>query len=321
MARAATGGAGRGRRADSPGQIPKTGWRDILVRTWKEMGTDHVSMVAAGVAFYGILAIFPAITAIISIWGLMFDPQTILDQIEQIGHILPQDAQEVITSQASSIAEGAGTGVTLAAVGGILLALYSAMKGVKSLIEGLNIIYDEDEKRGFFKLNLVALLLTLALIFVMISVLGLLVLWPAVAGAFGFSSIIETLVNWLRWPLLGLVAMIGMAVLYRYAPSRDRPKWRWVTPGAAVATVLWIIGSIAFSVYMQYFGDYNETYGTLGAGIVLLTWLWLSAFVVLMGAELDSEMEHQTRRDSTVGGRQPMGSRGAHAADTVGRTP
>ena len=321
MAKAATGSAGRGRRADSPGQIPKAGWRDILVRTWREMGTDHVSMVAAGVAFYGILAIFPAFTAIISIWGLMFDPQTILDQIAQVGHVLPQEAQEVITSQASSIAEGAGTGVTLAAIGGILLALYSAMKGVKSLIEGLNIIYDEDEKRGFFKLNLVALLLTLALIFVMIGVLGLLVLWPALAGAFDFSSILETLINWLRWPLLGLVAMLGMAVLYRYAPSRDRPKWRWVTPGAAVATVLWIIGSIAFSIYMRYFGDYNETYGTLGAGIVLLTWLWLSSFVVLMGAELDSEMEHQTRRDSTVGGRQPMGSRGAHAADTVGRTP
>lgn len=321
MAHSAASDRDRGRQADRPRDIPKAGWRDILLRTWKEMGGDHVSMVAAGVAFYGILAIFPAIAAIISIWGLMFDPQTILGQIEQVGHLLPQEARDVVTEQATAIAENAGTGVTLAAIGGILLALYSAMKGVKSLIEGLNIIYDEEEKRGFIKLNLVALLLTLALIFVMIGALGLLVVYPSLVGAFGFSSIVQTLVDWLRWPLLAVVAMVGMAVLYRYAPSRDKPKWRWVTWGAGIATVLWIIGSIGFSLYMRYFGDYSATYGTLGAGIVLLTWLWLSAFVVLMGAELDSEIEHQTARDSTTGGREPMGQRGAHAADTVGRTP
>lgn len=312
---------GRGRHADRPGQIPKAGWRDILLRTWEEMSRDHVSMVAAGVGFYGLLAIFPAITAIISIWGLMFDPQTIVDQIRTVGNVLPQQAQDVITDQASRIAEGAGTGVTLAAIGGILLALYSATKGVKSLIEGLNIIYDEEEKRGFLKLNLVALVLTLILILIMIGTLGVLVLYPALTGAFGFSSVVQTLITWLRWPLLAVIAVFGMAVLYRYAPSRDRPKWRWVSWGAVAATVLWIVGSIAFSVYMRYFGNYNETYGTLGAAIVLLTWFWLSAFVVLMGAELDSEIEHQTARDSTTGGREPMGQRGAHAADTVGRKP
>lgn len=319
MARSAAQERGRGRHADSPGQIPKKGWGDILKRTWTEMGNDHVSMIAAGVGFYGLLAIFPAITAVISIWGLMFDPQTILTQIEQVGHVLPQQAQEVVSDQAANIAEGAGTGVTLAAIGGILLALYSAMKGVKSLIEGLNIIYDEEEKRGFVKLNLVAFVLTLAMIFMMIGTLGLLVVYPTLVGAFGFSSLVQTLVDYLRWPLLGLVAVVGMAVLYRYAPSRDRARWRWVSWGAVIATVLWIVGSIAFSIYMRYFGNYNETYGTLGAAIVLLTWFWLSAFVVLMGAELDSEIEHQTARDSTVGGRQPMGQRGAHVADTVGK--
>lgn len=318
MAKTAARERGRGRQADRPSEIPKAGWRDILLRTWEEMGKDHVSMVAAGVGFYGLLAIFPAITAVISIWGLMFDPLTIVDQIEQLGGLLPQDAQAVISEQAASIAEGAGTGASLAAIGGILLALYSAMKGVKSLIEGLNIIYDEDEQRGFVKLNLVAFILTLALVFIVIGTLGLLVAWPALVGAFGFSSFVQTLIEWLRWPLLAVVAVLGMAILYRYAPSRDRPKWRWVSWGAVIATVLWVAGSIGLSIYMSYFGNYNETYGTLGAAIVLLTWFWLSAFVVLMGAELDSEIEHQTARDSTVGGREPMGQRGAHVADTVG---
>jgi membrane protein len=309
---------GRGRHADSPGQIPRAGWRDILLRTWEQMGEDHVSMVAAGVAFYGLLALFPAITAVISIWGLMFDPQTILQQVEQVSGILPEEARAVVADQATTIAAGAGAGVSLAAIGGILLALYSAMKGVKSLIEGLNIIYDEEEKRGFIKLNLLALVLTLALVFIMIGTLGLLVVYPVVVDAFGFSSIVQALVSLARWPLLGLVAVVGMAILYRYGPSRDRPKWRWVSGGAVAATLLWIVASIAFSIYMQYFGNYNETYGTLGAAIALLTWFWISAFVLLMGAELDSEIEHQTARDTTVGESRPMGQRGAHVADTLG---
>ena len=320
MAGSAADERGRGRQADSPQEIPKQGWRDILLRTWDQMGQDHVSIVAAGVGFYGLLAIFPAITAIISIWGLMFDPAAITDQIDQVSGVLPQQARDVIKDQAASIAEGAGTGASLAAIGGILLALYSSTKGVKSLIEGLNIIYDEDEKRGFVKLNLIALALTLALVLMMICTLGLLVVYPAVIGVFGFSSIIQTLVTYLRFPLLAVVAIVGLMILYRYAPSRDRPKWRWVNWGAIIATLIWIVGSIGFSIYMRYFGNYNETYGTLGAAIVLLTWFWLSAFIVLMGAELNSEIEHQTARDSTTGERQPMGRRGAHAADTVGES-
>lgn len=318
MAHSPSDEPGRGRHADSPRQIPKPGWRDILLRTWDQMGKDHVSMVAAGVGFYGLLALFPAITAVISIWGLMFDPQAILQQVQQLGGILPEQARAVVEDQATKIAQGAGAGVSIAAIGGILLALYSAMKGVKSLIEGLNIIYNEDEKRGFFRLNLLAFALTLALVFIVIGTLGLLVIYPAVVDAFGFSRIVQTLVSLARWPLLGLVAVIGMAILYRYGPSRNRPKWRWVSRGAVAATVLWIVASIGFSVYMRYFGNYNETYGTLGAAIALLMWFWISAFVVLMGAELDSEIEHQTARDTTVGPAKPMGQRGAHMADTVG---
>lgn len=309
---------GRGRDAEAPQQIPRKGWRDILLRTWDQTGQDHLSLVAAGVAFYGILAIFPAITAIISIWGLVFDPQTIEQQIESVSSVLPQEGASLIKDQATSIAENAGTGVSLAALGGIVLALYSSTKGMTSLIEGLNIIYDEEEKRGFIRLNIVALILTLAFILLMICTLGLIVVYPALLGSLGLPSFMQSLISYLRWPILAVVAVIGIAALYRFAPSRDAPRWRWVSWGAVIATVVWIIGSVGFSIYMQYFGNYNATYGSLGAVIVLLTWLWLSAYIVLMGAEFDSEIEHQTARDSTVGERRPMGERGAHAADTVG---
>jgi membrane protein len=310
----------RGRHAERPRQIPKAGWRDILLRTWNEMGDDHVSMIAAGVAFYGLLAIFPAIAAIISIWGLLADPQQLEQQIEQLSSNLPQ-AGSIISDQARKIASNAGAGVSFAAVGGILFALYSASKGMKALIEGLNIIYDEDEKRGFFKLNLMALGLTLGMIVVLIVSLALIMAAPTLLGSLGLGSTVQTLVTWLRWPVLFLVVVVSLGFLYRFAPSRDEPQWHWVSWGAALATVVWLIGSIAFSIYVRNFGSYNETYGSLGAVVILLMWFWLSALIVLMGAELNAEMEHQTKRDTTEGRPRPMGERGAHAADTVGQKP
>jgi membrane protein len=321
MARSATVDDGRGRRAERPQEIPKPGWRDVLVRTKNEISDDHVSMIAAGVAFYGLLAIFPAIAALISIWGLMFDPRQIEQQIALVSSALPQQAASIITDQARKIASGAGAGMSIAAIGGILLTLYSASKGMKALIEGLNVIYGEEEKRGFIKLNLAALALTLGLIVVMILSLGLIIVAPAILGSLGLGSTVEALVTYLRWPILLVVAIVGLAVLYRFAPSRNQPRWRWVSWGAAIATALWIIGSIAFSVYVRNFGNYNETYGSLGAVVILLMWFWLSAFIVLLGAELNSEMEHQTAEDTTRGRPQPMGRRGAHVADTVGESP
>jgi membrane protein len=185
----------------------------------------------------------------------------------------------------------------------------------------LNIIYDEDEERGFIKLNLLALGLTLGLMIMMMMALGLIIVVPALLGNLGLGSTIKALVDFLRWPILFVGAMVVLAVLYRYAPSRDEPRWRWVSWGAAVATVIWIIGSIAFSVYVSKFGSYNETYGSIGAVIILLMWFWLSAFIVLLGAELNAEMEHQTTRDTTKGAPEPRGERGAHVADTVGQRP
>jgi membrane protein len=312
--------AERGRQAERPSQIPKPGWREILLRTKREISDDHVSLIAAAVAFYGLLALFPAIAALISIWALLFDPQQIEQQIEALSAFLPPDAAAIIEEQARKVAADAG-GLSLAAAGGILLALYSASKGMKALMEGLNIIYDEEEERGFFKLNLTAFGLTLLLIVAMIVALGGIIIVPILLDFLGLGPVAETLIGLLRWPLLFAVALFVLAIIYRYAPSRAPARWRWVSWGAAVATIIWILGSIAFSIYVQNFGSYNETYGSIGAVVILLMWFWLSAFTVLLGAELNAEMEHQTERDSTTGPAQPRGRRGAYVADHVGEVP
>jgi membrane protein len=324
MARSAQRGmarsAERGRQADTPSQIPKPGWRDILLRTWNEIGNDHVSLIAAAVGFYGLLALFPAIAALISIWALVFDPQQIEQQIEGLSAFLPPEAAAIIMEQARNVAADAG-GLSLTAAGGILFALYSASKGMKALMEGLNMIYDEDEERGFIKLNLIAFGLTLMVIAAMIVALGAIIIVPVLLNFLGLGPLAETLVGLLRWPLLFAVALFVLAIVYRYAPSRAVARWSWVSWGAGTATLIWILGSIAFSMYVQNFGSYNETYGSIGAVVVLLMWFWLSSFTVLLGAELNSEMEHQTERDSTTGSPQPRGRRGAYVADHVGESP
>ena len=311
----------RGRHADRPQDIPKPGWRDILLRVKDELTVDHVSVVSAGVAFFGLLAVFPAIAALISIAGLLLDPAAIEAQLEAAASALPQNAAAILQNQAQKVASNAGTGVGLAAIFGILVSLYSASKGMKTLMEGMNIAYDEDEERGFLSLNVTALALTLFLIVGVLIALAFTLVAPALLGSLGLSDTAQVLVTYGRWPILAILTTLGLAVLYRYGPSREDPQWQWVSVGAVVATIVWIVGSVAFSIYVRNFGSYNDTYGALGGVIILLTWLWLSAFIVLLGAELNSEMEHQTTRDTTTGPERPRGQRGAAKADTVGRTP
>ncbi|SFQ22209.1 YihY/virulence factor BrkB family protein [Tranquillimonas alkanivorans] len=311
----------RGRDAARPREIPKPGWRDILLRVKDEITADHVSIVSAGVAFFGLLALFPAIAALVSIAGLIFSPDAIESQIASLATVLPENAAAILEEQARKVASNAGTGAGLAAAGGILLSLYSASKGMKSLIEGMNIAYDEEETRGFIALNVTALALTLFLIIGVLIAFACTIATPALLGNLGLSDAIKAWVTYGRWPILALLTMFGLAVVNRYAPSRESPRWQWVSVGAVVATILWILGTIAFSIYARNFGSYNATYGALGGVIILLTWLWLSAFIVLLGAELNSEMEHQTERDTTTGEPRPKGARGAAKADTTGRTP
>ncbi len=311
----------RGRAATQPSQIPPKGWRDILLRVKGEVSQDNVSIVSAGVAFYALLAIFPALAALVSIYGLWADPSQVQQQLATVNTLLPGQAQGILNSQLGKVTEHANTALSLGAIGGVLLALWSATKGTKALITALNIVYDEEEKRSFLKLNAVALGLTLGAILFAVIGSALIVALPALLGYFGLQEHARLWIAGLRWPLLALAVIVALAVLYRYGPSRDEPRWHWVSWGAIAATVLWLLGSALFSFYVSHFGSYNETYGSLGAVIILLMWFYLTAFVVLLGAELNAEMEHQTGEDTTEGEPQPMGKRDAYVADTVGKTP
>ena len=313
--------AERGRDAKTPADIPGSGWRDIAWRVVAEISNDNLSMVAAGVAFYGLFAIVPALGSIVAVYGLIADPKAIQQQLQAVSGVLPADARSIIDQQLTRVTSSAPTTLGLGALIGILLTLWSANKGTKGLIEALNIAYDEGEDRNFFFLNLISLLLTLGLIVFIVVTLSMIAVLPALFGSLGLSDTMVSLARWLRWPILALVFILALAVLYRFAPSRDRPRWRWVSLGAVVSTVLWVAGSIAFSLYVSNFASYNETYGSLGAVLILMMWLWISAFIVLLGAEINAEMEHQTARDTTAGKPDPRGQRGAYVADTVGERP
>ena len=308
----------RGRNASSPLGVPPAGWWDILMRLKSAVGENHLSLTAAGVAFYGLLAIFPALAATVSLWGLLADPAQIEQEIAGTSSILPGEASAIILDQVRAIAGNAGAGMTFATVFGLLFAIYSASKGVNALMEGLNIIYGETEKRGIVTLYLTALALTVGAIAVVILAIGVVIVVPAVVAAVGLDGLVGSNITLLRWPVMALVVLFALAVLYRIAPSRADPRWQWVSWGALLATLLWIAASVGFSFYVSHFANYNETYGALGGVIILLMWLWLSAFAVLLGAQLNAETEHQTRRDSTSGEEKRIGERGAYMADTVG---
>lgn len=288
----------KGQSADDPRGRPSARWREILLRVKDSIAEDHVSIVAAGVAFFGLLAIFPAIAALVSIAGLILDPATIQSQLATLSAALPPEAAQIVADQARDVA-GAGSSIGLAAAGGILIAIYSASRGMKSLMDGMNIAYGEDEDRGFIAQNVTALALTLFLIVGVVVAFVVVLAAPVVLGWLALSQLADTLISWGRWPFLAVLTVFGLSVVYRYGPSRRDPAWRWVSPGAVLATVVWLVGSVAFSVYVTNFGGYNETYGALGGVIILLLWLWLSGFVVLLGAELNAAVERQTGQGGT----------------------
>ncbi|WP_299971060.1 YihY/virulence factor BrkB family protein [uncultured Roseobacter sp.] len=310
----------RGRAVETPTEIPALGWKDIAFRVKDEIAADRVGLIAAGVAFYGLLALFPAITALIAISGLIVEPSQIVDQLENLSGFMPEEVISIVTTQASEVAGSREGGLGLAAIVGVLIALYSASKGMASLIEGINVAYDEEEKRGFIRLKLVTFALTLflmiGLLVALMATLGL----PAVLAVLDFGAVFEFMMTAGLWIGLFLLTVFGLSVLYRYAPSRDEPEWKWASPGAVVACLIWVIASAGFAFYVGNFGSYNESFGTLAGVIVLLMWFWISAFIILLGAELNAEMEAQTRADTTKGPDEPMGSRDAVKADTLGDT-
>lgn len=306
-----------GAQAERPAEIPPRGWFQILKRALREAKEDQISLAAAGVAFYAFLSIFPAMLAALAVYGLLAEPGQVQQQLNSISGALPEQARQILTDQLSSLASGQQGALTIGLVISVLLALWTASGGVAGLMQAINIAYDERETRGFVKLRGTALLLTLgAILFVLLSV-ALVAVLPVVLNQVGLGAAGRIAVQVLRWALLLGFVLAALAVLYRYAPSRNAPRFRWVTLGAVVATVLWILGSVGFSLYVNNFGSYQKTYGAIAGVIVLLLWLYLSSYTVLLGAEVNSEAEHQTAKDTTVGEPRPMGSRDAVKADTV----
>jgi membrane protein len=308
----------RGRSAGRPWDIPFKGWRDIAHRVWADLQQHNMSFVAAGVAFFVLLALFPALGAVVGIYGLVADPADVAGEAGFLRTVLPPDAASILTSQLNQIASHAANTLSLGVVIGLLIAIWSTSRGISSIITALDIVYNQQEHRSFVRLTLLSLELTLGAILFAVVALGLIVGLPAVFNLFGLGGLIKALLNLLAWPLLGFLFILGLAVIYHYGPCRDEPQWEWVTPGAVLATTLWLIGSGLFSFYVANFGSYNETYGSVGAAVILLTWVYLTSYVVLLGAEVNAEMEHQTQRDTTVGEPEPMGERGAYVADTLG---
>jgi membrane protein len=324
MAQATAGnrwGNDRGREARRPRDIPARGWWDVTKRVKGQMAEDRLSIIAAGVAFYGLMAIFPALIALVGLYGLMFDPQQVEQQASALSAMLPPQAADIILGQLHDLTQTSSGALGFGAIAGLLLALWSASTGVRTLMEALNVAYDEEEKRGFFRFYGTALLLTLAAIAGVILAIGMVVALPVVIGFLGLTSLLEDVVSLARWPILVLMMLAGLAIVYRYGPSRHAPRWSWVSRGAVIATLLWVIGSALFSLYVARFGNYNETYGSVGAIVILLMWFLLSAYAVLIGAEVNAEAERQTKKDTTTGEEQPMGKRRAYAADTLGESP
>lgn len=309
--------ADRGRRASTPTEIPAKGWKDIALRAYHDIGENRLSLIAAGVTFFTLLAIFPAVAALVSCYGLVADASTINDQLASLQGILPQGALEIVGDQVKRLNEQGNTTLGFSLLISIVLSVWSANGGVKHVFDALNLVYNEREKRNFFVLNLVSLTFTAGALLFLLLALAAVVVVPVALEFVGLGADAWWLAL-LRWPVLVVAVLLGLAVLYRYGPSRDAPRWRWVTPGGALAAVLWIVASLLFSWYVAHFGSYNKTYGSLGAAIGFMTWIWLSTMIVLAGAQVNAEMEHQTAEDTTVGEPQPLGTRRARMADTVG---
>ena len=309
--------ARHGRGAASPVEIPARGWWDIAVRTVGEIGNDRILAVAAGVTFYGLLALFPAIGSLVSLYGLFSDPATLNDHLSAMNGLMPGGAIDIIGEQVKRITANGTGALGFAFFSGLAVSLWSANAGMKAVFDALNVAYQEDEKRNFFWLNLWSLGFTVGALVFIVAALSTVVIIPVALKFVGLGAATEWILWAGRWPALLLVTLAALAVLYRYGPSRRPARWRWLSPGASFASVGWLATSMLFSWYVSSFGSYNQTYGSLGAVIGFMTWLWLSSTVILVGAELNAETEHQTVVDSTKGGSAPLGRRGAKMADTV----
>jgi membrane protein len=310
-----------GREAERPSEIPPRGWFAVLKRVKAEVKEDNVPLLAAGVAFYAMLAIFPAIIAVVTVYGMVADPAQVQSQVNELAKNLPAGADQLLIEQLTNVVNAGRQSLSIGLALSLLAVLWSVSSGVQGLVKSLNVIYDERESRGFVKLRGLSLLLTLGAIVVAVIALALIAVFPNFVESLGLGQAGELAASIGRWVFLAALVLVALGVVYRFGPDRANPRWRWVSWGAVVALALWLLGSVGFSWYVDNFGKYNQTYGALAAVIILLLWLFLSAFAVLLGAELDAEIERQTARDTTTGPERPLGERDAEVADTVGESP
>jgi len=307
----------RGRAARHPHRIPVLGWRDILWRTFREISVDRLPAVAGGVTFYTLLAIFPAIGAFVSLYGLFADVAAVEKQLQDMSTVFPASVVNIVGEQMLRLASQEQAKLGVAFVVSLLLSIWSANASMKALFDGLNIAYDEEEKRNFVTKTIWTYAFTFCALLYAVVLAGVLIAAPVVLERIGLSS---AAVFWipLRWMIVLAVTALAFGMLYRFAPCRARPRWRWVIWGSVFGAGAWLGGSLVFSVYVNRVAHYDATYGPLGTVIAFMVWTWFSIMTVLIGAELNAEIEHQTAIDSTTGPEKPMGERGAAMADTVG---
>lgn len=306
-----------GAQADKPTEVPARGWWQILRRAWAESKKDQVPLLAAGVAFYSFMALFPAMIAAITLYGLVADPATVARQADKLTSAMPSDAASLVTRQMKAVADSPHQSLGLGLIIALLLALWSAAGGVGNIVTAINIAYDEEENRGFVRRKLLSLGLTLGAIVFVVVAIALVGVAPAVLHSLVGGGPARWGFEVIRWVALLAGISLALAVLYRYAPDRDEPQFRWVSVGAAVASVIWLVASLGFSLYVAHFSSYSKTYGALAGVVVLLLWLWITNFVVLLGAEVNAEAEQQTAKDTTRGPERPLGERGAVKADSL----
>ena len=282
---------GRGSLTDAPSEIPHRGWKDVLVRVYADIDTNHIVSMAAGVTFYSILALFPAMAALVAVYGLFADPAAIGTHLDTLSDVLPGGGVQIVGDELKRLTSQPRGTLGVAFAVGLATALWSANAGMKGLFDALNLVYEVPEKRSFLRLNAVSLAFTAATIGFVLLALAAMVVMPLAFDYIGITSFAETAFRWLRWPGLLIALMLWLAVLYRFGASRTNAVWRWVTWGSAVAAILWLIASALFTWYAANFGSYDKTYGSLGAVIGFMVWMWISTIVVLLGAAIDSELE------------------------------
>ncbi len=310
-------GDGAGHDAASPSEIPARGWWAIVKRVAANVSEHRLLTEGAAITFYALLALFPALAALVSLYGLFADPATIADQMGGVSGVVPGGGMDIITDQLRALAADGSKKLGFGVALGLVTSLWSSNQGTKALFDALNVVYGEKEKRGFLLRTAVTLAFTVGGIVFVLLALAAVVAVPVVLKTVGLGDVADLLLRLLRWPVMLIALAALLACIYRFGPSREKAKWSWVSWGGGFAAVVWVLGSIAFSYYVSHFGSYNKTYGSLGAAVGFLTWIWLSAAVVLTGAEVNAEMEHQTARDTTTGPDQAPGVRGAAKADAV----